>query len=107
MSDNECLVVYMTAKDKAEARLIVNALLSDQLIACANIIDNVESHYVWEGQAESAQEVIVIMKARADQFSNIEQSVLKHHSYDVPCLTAWPISKGHLPYLDWVSGQKA
>ncbi|MFH1012723.1 MAG: divalent cation tolerance protein CutA, partial [Candidatus Peregrinibacteria bacterium] len=38
---------YITASTKAEAKLIATELLAEGLIACANIIPGVESHFIW------------------------------------------------------------
>ena len=43
-------VFYVTAPSKDVALKLCDALLSHNLIACCNIIDNVQSVYVWKGK---------------------------------------------------------
>jgi periplasmic divalent cation tolerance protein len=43
-------LIYITAKDKAEARKIGSELVVSRLAACVNIIDNMNSMYLWEGK---------------------------------------------------------
>lgn len=43
-----------------EARVISQKLIQKQLVACANIIENIVSYYMWQGDLESSQEVKVI-----------------------------------------------
>lgn len=101
-SDSPIHLLYMTASDTAEADRIVHALLSARLITCANIMPAHKSIYFWEEEVRYAQEVAVIMKAPATNFSAIEALVKDLHSYDVPCLVVLPVETGHAPFLEWI-----
>jgi periplasmic divalent cation tolerance protein len=57
-------VFYVTAPSRDVALKICDALLSRKLIACCNIVDNVQSVYVWEGKIENDKEVLMIMKSK-------------------------------------------
>ena len=57
-------LVYITTKDKNEARRIGKELVKTRLAACVNIIDNMNSMYWWEGKIQDDQEVILIAKTR-------------------------------------------
>ena len=43
-------IVLVTAPDLKTARVLAKAALSARLIACANLIPKIESHYRWQGQ---------------------------------------------------------
>ncbi len=45
-------LVYITAGTLDEARTIGKELVSNRLAACANIIDNINSIYWWEGEIQ-------------------------------------------------------
>jgi len=51
------IVILITAKDKKEASKIARGLLEAKLIACANIVDGVESLFWWQGRIDSSKEV--------------------------------------------------
>ena len=96
------VVVLVTAKNKREAGKIAIQLVKDELIACANIIDDVQSIFSWKGKLEKAGEVLLILKARKKCFPAIVKSVKAMHSYKVPEIIALPILDGNKEYLKWV-----
>ena len=51
----QCVVIFITASSKKEARCISKALLDSRLAACTNIIDNVDSHFWWKARKEKAR----------------------------------------------------
>ena len=93
----------VTCSSKKEATAIVNLLLKNRLIACANIITGLESKFWWKGRIERGGEVLVILKARADKFAKIEKEIKRIHSYEVPEIIALPIIAGSKKYLDWIN----
>ena len=46
-------IVLVTAPDLKTARALAKAALSARLIACANLVPKIESHYRWQGKIES------------------------------------------------------
>ncbi len=99
------LSVYITVPTAELAETIARALVEERLAACANIIPGVRSIYRWRGKIESENEIILIAKTRAALFDRLEKRVKQLHSYDCPCIVAWPIRAGHQPYLDWLAGE--
>ena len=96
------IVIFITAKDKLEAKKISDRLLQDKLIACANIIDGVQSVFWWQQKIDEAQEVLLVLKSRRDFFEKIVRTVKSLHSYDVPEIIALPIVDGNPDYLRWI-----
>ena len=96
-------VVLITIKDVQEAKRIANRLLEEKLIACANIIKDVQSFFWWEGKIDQAQEVMLVLKTKRSLFGKLVKSVKKMHSYNVPEIIALPIVTGYNPYLKWIS----
>ena len=106
MSDSYILVL-VTTSSKQEAEKIAQNLLEAKLIACANIIGPVSSHFHWDGKVEQAEEFLVLMKSRSDLFEKISETVGKLHSYEVPEIIALPIVAGSKAYLDWLGNVTA
>jgi periplasmic divalent cation tolerance protein len=96
-------LVYMTAATKEEARRIGKELVESRLAACVNIIDNMNSIYMWEGELQDDNEVIFIAKTREDLVSELTEKVKSMHSYSCPCIVCLPISDGYPPFLNWVA----
>ncbi len=97
------IVIFITAKDKDEARMIATKLVEQKLAACVNIIDGVESVFWWEGKVGQAQEALLIAKSKKSLFKEILKTVKKVHSYTVPEVIALPIVKGSSDYLNWIN----
>ena len=94
--------VYVTTAHEAEAEAIVRAVLEDRLAACANILGASRSLYWWNGEIQDDGEVVVVLKTRKSKVSALIARIKAVHSYDVPCITAWPITDGNPDYLDWI-----
>lgn len=97
--------IYVTTPSEAEARKIAEAVVTDRLAACANIIPGMKSIYHWEGKMEEAQETVVILKTRASLFQAVEARVKELHKYTAPCIVALPVAAGSPPYLDWLMAE--
>jgi periplasmic divalent cation tolerance protein len=102
--ENSYVVVLVTTSSKPEAEKIAKHLLEEKLIACANILGPVASHFHWEGKVEAAEEFLVLMKSRQDLFEQVAEAVGKLHSYEVPEVLAVPVVAGSRAYLGWLAG---
>jgi len=95
-------VVLVTAPDLDTARKLAQGALEARLVACANLIPAIESHYWWQGKLESSAEVLIFFKTTEDVLNTLEAHVLKHHPYDTPEIVALPLKSGTPRYLDWL-----
>ena len=80
---------------------ITAALLEDRLAACVQVSD-VESLYVWEGKRTRKQEYLLTIKTRQELAPDVEETILKFHTYKVPEILTTPILAGSDPYLGWI-----
>ena len=94
--------IYITASSVDEARSIGKELVSSRVAACANIIDNINSIYWWDGEIQDDTEAILILKTRDSLVPELIEKVKSIHSYDCPCIVSLPILEGNKPFLDWV-----
>lgn len=101
--DKTPIIVLVTTSSKEEAEKIVQCLLEERLIACANIISPVHSLFWWQGKIDQAQEHLILMKTRKDLFEKLSQRVKALHSYQVPEIIATPILEGFKPYIEWLN----
>lgn len=96
-------VVLVTAPDLKTARALVGAALSAKLIACANLVPKIESHYWWQGKIESGTEILLMLKTQTSKLAALEKLVLSKHPYDTPEFLVLPLSAGNRKYLDWLA----
>jgi periplasmic divalent cation tolerance protein len=94
--------IYMTAGDRAEAKKIAGELVASRLAACVNILDNMNSVYMWQGDIQDDTEVVMIAKTTRAMVPQLIEKVKSLHSYDCPCIVSLPVLDGHRPFLDWI-----
>ncbi|PJF40127.1 MAG: cytochrome C biogenesis protein CcdA [Phototrophicales bacterium] len=101
----DSVVVLVTAQSEEQARHIAHQLLKKKLIACANLVP-VNSLFMWEGQLQDEQEVLMIIKTRSQVFKEkIIETIKELHSYEVPEIIAMPIVLGSADYLRWIADE--
>jgi|ERR1700733_2011044 len=98
-------MVFVTAPDLKTARALASAALKSKLIACANLLPKIESHYRWRGKIESSLEVLLIFKMQKSKLAALERLILTKHPYDTPEFLFLPLSGGNKKYLDWLAGK--
>jgi periplasmic divalent cation tolerance protein len=93
----------VTASDASEARRIGRTLVAERLAACVNIFSSMNSIYWWDEKVEEASEAVLILKTTEARLEALVTRVKALHSYDCPCIEAWPVAAGYGPFLDWVT----
>jgi periplasmic divalent cation tolerance protein len=96
-------VVLVTAPDVKTARALAKSALSAKLIACANLVPKIESHYRWQGKLESSAEVLLLLKTTKAKLAALEKQLLAEHPYAVPEFLVLPPAAGANKYLDWLT----
>ena len=96
-------VVLVTAPNLKTARALSKAALQARLIACANLVPKIESHYWWQGKIESSTEVLLVLKTQKSKLAALEKLILAKHPYDTPEFIVLPLSVGNKKYLDWLA----
>jgi len=95
-------VVLVTAPDLKTGRKLAQAALKARLIACANLIPRIESHYWWQRKIETGAEVLLVLKTTATRLAALEHLILAKHPYDTPEFVVLQVSAGSQRYLDWL-----
>ena len=93
---------YITAPNKREAAQLAKKLLDKKLIACANVIGNVSSYFVWKKKVQNSKEIIICGKTTSKNQTKIIHAVKSIHSYAVPCIIFFDIKNGNKDFLKWI-----
>src|SRR3989338_4005435 len=96
------IIVFVTTKDKKQAKAIAQELLQAKLIACANILDGVQSLFWWQGKIDQSNEALLILKTKKSLFNKLAAKVKTLHSYQTPEIIALPVTAGSKDYLQWI-----
>ena len=96
------IFVYITCKNKKEARKIGLRLVKKRLAACVNIFPLIESIFSWKGKIEKKSEAVLIVKTLKSNFRKVEKEVKKLSGFTTPCILEIPIARGSKAYLEWI-----
>ena len=105
MDSTDKIVILVTSDNKEEAGKIADMLVSHRIAACVNIVPEVNSTFWWQGQTDTARELLLIIKSKASLLSQITELIKEVHSYEVPEVIALPIVGGNDDYLDWIDNE--
>ena len=101
MPSDYCLVLC-SCPSADTARQLADGLVADRHAACVSILPGLTSVYGWQGQVESAEESILLIKTRAANFPSLELYIKARHPYEVPEIVAIPVLVGSADYLAWL-----
>ena len=99
------ILIYVTTKNLAEAKMIGRKLVKEKLAACVNILPKMKSIYSWKGKIESANEVVLLVKTANRNYGKVEKRVKQLHSYTVPCVIKLPVTAGSRDYFKWIESE--
>ncbi len=91
----------MTAPDLKTARKLARLALERRLVACANLLPGLESHYCWQGKIDRAREVLILFKTTHAKLRSLEKLVLEEHPYDTPEFVVVSLTEGNRRFLRW------
>ena len=94
-------LILTTIGSHAEAKALAEALVTDRLAACVNLIP-LESVYRWEGALCCEAEVQLVIKTDLALFDRVAERIRSLHSYELPEVVAVPIVAGSVEYLGWI-----
>lgn len=99
------VIGYVTCKNSSEAKKIAKYLLEKKLIACGNIVKEIESLYKWKGKIINESEALLLLKTESTKINKVKKEIQRIHSYDVPCIEFIKVSDVNKNYEKWVIGE--
>ncbi|MFQ6068653.1 MAG: divalent-cation tolerance protein CutA [Candidatus Bathyarchaeia archaeon] len=99
----EYIQIITTTDTKESAEKIADMLVKNRLAACVQIIGPIASVYWWKGKIEKFAEWLCIIKTRRDLYKDIESSIRRKHTYEIPEILAVPVIEGNESYILWLS----
>jgi periplasmic divalent cation tolerance protein len=105
VSQNGYLQVITAIDAEDAAQRLAQSVIEARLAACVQVIGPIHSTYWWKGAIESTQEWLCLMKTPEGQFDALAAHIKTNHPYEVPEITATPITYGSRDYLDWIEAE--
>ena len=97
--------VLTTTETKSDAQAIARAVVEKRLAACVQTIGPITSTYWWQGEIETAEEWLCVIRSRQDLYERLEEAIREVHPYDVPEILAVPVIAGSKSYLEWLDNE--
>jgi len=94
-------VVLTTTNSRENVDAIVDSVLAKRLAACVQVLP-IESRYVWEGRVKLDREFLLLLKAKAADYPDLEAAILAVHGYETPEVVSLAVEDGSRAYLDWI-----
>ena len=97
------LQVCTAVPSEEVAGQLARRILEARLAAAVQLVGPVRSTYWWQGKIRTTPEWLCVSKTTARRFQGLAALIAAHHPYEVPEITATPISHGTRDYLSWIS----
>ena len=100
---SDAALVWCPFPDPDSAAAAAQQLLGEGLIACANILGPIQSHFIWKGAPATASETAVLFKTTAQRLPAVIARLGVLHPYDTPAITGWRCDAAHPATLAWLA----
>ena len=95
------LIVLTTVPNITEAESLAAKIVDARLAACVQVLPQMTSFYVWEGETQREPEHLLLIKTIGSKFDELERFITANHSYSVPEIVAVDCERASIPYLSW------
>ncbi len=99
---DKLIIIKTTTNNKIVKNKLIDVLIKNNHVACINIIENIISHYKWQGKIERQKEDILLIKTVLKNEKLVYKVIKKLHDYEVPEITTISVKNTDKNYLEWV-----
>lgn len=96
------IVIVTSVGTEEQANGIARELIASRQAACVNIIPGVRSVYRWQGKVCEDGEWLLVIKTIDDEFEAVAETIQELHSYDLPEILAFSVTRGEKSFLEWI-----
>jgi periplasmic divalent cation tolerance protein len=105
MNANEILLVLTNVPTREAADQLADALVTQQVAACVNILAPCRSVYRWKDEVRHDEEHPLLIKTTRERYAALEAAIRAGHPYELPEIIAVPVTAGLPDYLQWVADE--
>jgi periplasmic divalent cation tolerance protein len=96
-------LVITSWPDLDGARQQARSWVQNKLAASVNILPQMDSIYVWQGELRHGKEHKIFIKTSAPRLTALQRAIKSAHPYAVAEILCIKIDSGDPDYLDWIS----
>ena len=100
---SELIIIKTTVKNKITKKNIINELIKNDYVSCINVIENVSSHYKWQGKVENEKEDILFIKTMKRNEKLVYKVIRAMHDYETPEIITIAVNNVDSSYLNWAN----
>jgi periplasmic divalent cation tolerance protein len=82
------LIVMTTLPAIEAAEALAEQIVEARLAACVQILPQMTSVYVWEGEMQKEGEHLLLIKTLPEKWEELRDFIAENHTYDVPEIVA-------------------
>ncbi len=82
-------LIWSSLPDEYAARALADTVLSEGIIACANIVPEMQSIFIWNGKRGESRECGMLFKTDAALLDDAVARIEELHPYDTPAVLGW------------------
>ncbi len=103
----EVICIYCCFESTNEASEISDHLVKSKLVACANILPEIQSKYIWQNKLNTQKEVPVLFKTNAINKDRVFFEIKKLHSYETPGIISFKPESIDKEFNEWIIASTA
>ncbi len=105
VNTSKLLVVVTSLPSLEAAKCLAHALVEQNLAACVQLTEGIQSIYRWEGKICEEQEVLLAAKTTETKWLEVLAFIKSAHPYDLPEILAFAPEKYEKQYGKWVESE--
>ena len=102
MNNLKPIIAYVSFPEYELAKKVGIILVENRLVACAKLINNLESIYIWEDKVNTDKELYLMLKTSEEKVDEIKAILDKNHPFEVYEFIYFDIKGGNDKYLEWI-----
>jgi len=96
------LLVLTTLPAAEAAEALAEQIVEARLAACVQILPQMTSVYVWEGEIQKEGEVLLLIKTLPGKWDELREFITANHAYEVPEVVALDCDRVSDAYGRWL-----
>lgn len=96
-------LIWSPFATREDARALARIVLEERLVACANIVGEVESLFWWNGAIDQSHECGVLFKTDASLLERAIARIQQLHPYETPVILGWKCDVAAAPTGQWLA----
>ena len=102
-ADRGAALIWCPFDTREHAVGVVRRLVSEELVACGNIVGEMTSVFRYEGRIDEASECGVLLKTTGDLLEAACARLAELHPYETPAIAGWHADHAPSGTLGWLA----